>query len=146
MPDRIARPFPITLEVEFLDRLSEPVRDGRAKSVSGIIRTALEQYDFSNVVVVRSSQLQVSVRLPAEIRKNLKKISRAKHTSVGQLVRAAVEAYLPKLMSEAEAKIAIITLMDRFNFALVTGFKPDPVKQIILKSQNGMMLQFTKRK
>lgn len=97
MPDRIARPFPITLEVEFLDRLSEPVRDGRAKSVSAIIRTALEQYDFANVVVVRSSQLQVSVRIPTEIRKNLKKLSRAKHTSVGQLVRAAVEAYLPEL-------------------------------------------------
>jgi len=97
MPDQIARPFPITLEVEFLDRLSEPVRDGRAKSVSAIIRTALEQYDFSNIVVVRSAQLQVSVRLPAEIRKSLKKLSRAKQTSVGQLVRAAVEAYLPKL-------------------------------------------------
>ena len=101
MLDRIARPFPILLEVEFLDRLSEPVREGRAKSVSGIIRTALEQYDFSNVVVVRSSQLQISVRLPAEIRKNLKKLSRAKHTSVGQLVRAAVEAYLPQLEVEA---------------------------------------------
>ena len=97
MPDRIARPFPITMEVEFLDRLSEPVREGRAKSVSAIVRTALEEYDFASVVVVRSSQLQISVRLPAEIRKNLKKVSRAKHTSVGQLVRAAVEAYLPKL-------------------------------------------------
>jgi predicted DNA-binding protein len=101
MPDRIARPFPVTIEVEFLDRLSEPVRDGRAKSVSAIIRTALEEYDFSNVVVVHSSQLQISVRLPTEIRKNLKKVSRAKHTSVGQLVRAAVEAYLPKLEAAA---------------------------------------------
>ncbi len=103
MSDKTARPFPILLEVEFLDRLSEPVREGRAKSVSGIIRTALEQYDFSNVVVVRSSQLQISVRLPVEIRKNLKKISRAKHTSVGQLVRAAVEAYLPQLEAEVPA-------------------------------------------
>ncbi len=103
MPDSISRPFPVLLEVEFLDRLSEPVREGRAKSVSGIIRTALEQYDFSNVVVVRSSQLQISVRLPVEIRKNLKKLSRAKHTSVGQLVRAAVEAYLPKLEAMAPA-------------------------------------------
>src|ERR1700710_869637 len=97
MPDSIARPFPVTIEVEFLDRLSEPVREGRAKSVSAIIRTALEQYDFSTVVVMHPSQLQISVRLPSDIRKNLKKISRAKHTSVGQLVRAAVEAYLPTL-------------------------------------------------
>ena len=97
MPDKIARPFPVTIEVEFLDRLSEPVREGRAKSVSAIIRTALEQYDFSTVVVMRPSQLQISVRLPSEIRKNLKKVSRAKHTSIGQLVRAALEDYLPKL-------------------------------------------------
>src|ERR1700710_1596183 len=101
MPDRIARPFPVTMEVEFLDRLSEPVREGRAKSVSAIIRSALEQYDFSNVVVMHPSQLQISVRLPVEIRRNLRKISRAKHTSVGQLVRAAVEAYLPELEKTA---------------------------------------------
>jgi Arc/MetJ-type ribon-helix-helix transcriptional regulator len=104
MPDNIARPFPVTLEVEFLDRLSEPVREGRAKSVSDIIRTALAQYDFSNVVVLHPSQLQISVRLPVEIRRNLKKISRAKHTSVGQLVRAAVEAYLPQLETAVPAE------------------------------------------
>jgi predicted DNA-binding protein len=103
MSDKTASPFPITIEVEFLDRLSEPVRDGRAKSVSAIIRTALEQYDFSTVVVMRPSQLQISVRLPGEIRKNLKKISRTKHTSIGQLVRAAVEDYLPKLEAVAAA-------------------------------------------
>ena len=63
MADKGARPFPIQLEVEFLDRISEPVREGRAKSVSEIIRTALEKYDFANVIVMRPSQLQISVRL-----------------------------------------------------------------------------------
>ena len=99
MPDKSARPFPIQMEVEFIDRLSEPVREGRAKSVSDIIRTALERYDFANVIVMRPAQLGISVRLSAEIRRNLKVISRTKHTSVGQLVRAAVEAYLPLLES-----------------------------------------------
>lgn len=99
MPHKNARPFPVTMEVEFLDRLSEPVREGRAGSVSEIIRTALERYDFANVVVMHPNQLQISVRLPGEIRRNLRKISRSKHTSVGQLVRAAVEAYLPELES-----------------------------------------------
>jgi predicted DNA-binding protein len=85
------------MEVEFLDRLSEPVRDGKAKSVSAIIRTALEQYDFSDVLVMRPSQLQISVRLPAELTRLLKRTARTKHTSVGHLVRAAVEAYLPEV-------------------------------------------------
>jgi len=101
MPEKTARPFPLQLEVELLDRLSEPVREGRAQSVSAIIRTALERFDFANVVVVRPAQLMISVRLTAEIRRNLKQISRAKHTSVGQLVRAAVEAYLPQLETGA---------------------------------------------
>ena len=104
MPTRAPKPFPIQMEVEFLDRLSEPVREGRAKSVSELIRTALEKFDFANVVVVHPAQLQISVRLPVEIRRNLKKISRAKHTSVGQLVRAAVEAYLPSLETAGAAK------------------------------------------
>lgn len=107
MPDKVAKPFPIQLEVEFLDRLSEPVREGRAKSVSEIIRTALERYDFANVVVVRPSMVTISVRLPAPIRQNLKRLSRAKHTSAGQLVRAAVEAWLPQMESGATAQLEI---------------------------------------
>ncbi len=91
------RPFAIQLEVEFLDRLSEPVREGRVKSVSDLIRAALARYDFANVMVLRSPQLLISVRLPTEIRQELRKISRAKHASIGQLVRLAVEAYLPQL-------------------------------------------------
>jgi Arc/MetJ-type ribon-helix-helix transcriptional regulator len=93
------------LEVEFLDRLSEPVRLGKARSVSDIIRTALARYDFSNIVVMRPALLAISVRLPARIRQMLKKTARAKHTSVGQLVRAAVEAYLPRLESEAAGQL-----------------------------------------
>ena len=109
MPDKVARPFPLTLELEFLDRLSEPVREGRAKSVSDIIRTALENYDLANVVVMHPQQVQISVRLPAEIRKSLKKVSRSKHTSIGQLVRAAVEAYLPQLeVAPAVEKTAVV--------------------------------------
>jgi Arc/MetJ-type ribon-helix-helix transcriptional regulator len=93
------RPFAIQLEVEFLDRLSEPVREGKAASVSEIIRTALDRFNLENVVVVRPSQVTISVRLPAVIRHDLKRVAREKHTSIGQLVRAAVETFLPHLES-----------------------------------------------
>jgi Arc/MetJ-type ribon-helix-helix transcriptional regulator len=105
MANKDAKPFPIQMEVEFLDRLHEPVRDGKAKSVSDIIRTALARYDFSDVLVLRPSQVQISVRLPAMIRQQLRKTARLKHTSVGQLVRAAVEAYLPELESQAAGQL-----------------------------------------
>lgn len=97
MAAKSPKPFPLQMEVEFLDRLSEPVRDGKAKSVSDIIRTALEQYDFTDVLVMHPSQLQISVRLPLELRRLLKRTARSKNTSVGHLVRAAVEAYLPEI-------------------------------------------------
>jgi hypothetical protein len=98
-------PMAILMEVEFLDRLHEPVRDKKAPSVSAIIRTALERYDFTHMVVVRPSQIAMSVRLPVDIRRNLKRIARTKHTSVGQLVRTAVEAYLPQLETEAAGQL-----------------------------------------
>jgi Arc/MetJ-type ribon-helix-helix transcriptional regulator len=107
MPRDDAKPFPIQLEVEFLDRISEPVREGKARSVSDIIRTALARYDFANVIVLRPAQVQISVRLPAMFRQNLRRIARAKHASVGQLVRAAVEAYLPQLESGATEQLEI---------------------------------------
>ena len=97
MPTKTNRPFPLGFEVEFRDRLHEPVREGKAASVSAIIRTALARYDFEKVIVMHAPQLQISVRLPLEIRKNLKKLARTKHTSISHLVRAAVEAYLPSL-------------------------------------------------
>ena len=104
MAKKTARPFPLTMEVEFIDRLGEPVREGKAKSVSAIIRTALERYDFTNVVVMHPVQVQISVRLPGEIRRTLRKTARSKHTSEGQLVRAAVEAYLPQLEAASRPK------------------------------------------
>lgn len=105
MANKETRPFPIQMEVEFLDRISEPVRDGKAKSVSELIRTALSRYDFSDVLVMHPAQLLISVRLPAEVRRQLKKTARAKHTSVGRLVRAAVEAYLPELEGQAAGQM-----------------------------------------
>lgn len=98
-------PFAIQLEVEFLDRLSEPVREGKAKSVSEIIRAALDQFNLEDVVVIRPPQVMISVRLPGEIRRDLQRVAREKHTSIGQLVRSAVEAYLPRLESASAGQL-----------------------------------------
>ena len=56
MPTKTNRPFPLVLEVDFLDRLHEPVREGKAASVSAIIRTALAHYDFEKVIVLHAPQ------------------------------------------------------------------------------------------
>lgn len=101
------KPFAITLEVEVLDRMSEPVREGRAPSVSEIVRVALERFDFANVVVLKPNQVRISVRLPVAIRRALRTVSRRQHVSVGHLVRAAVEQYLPQLEEQAAGQLEI---------------------------------------
>ncbi|MFI5337877.1 MAG: hypothetical protein ACHQ5A_13900 [Opitutales bacterium] len=101
----VSSPFPVQVEVEFLDRLSEPVREGKAKSVSDLIRSALERYDLANLVVVRPAQLTISVRLPGELRRRLRLAARTQGTSVGQLVRAAVESYLSVLEGQAPGQM-----------------------------------------
>jgi hypothetical protein len=98
-------PLALQMEVEFLDRLSEPVREGKAVSVSDIIRAALARFDFSKILVVHPAQLTISVRLPARIRQELRKTARVKHTSVGHLVRTAVEAYLPQLEAQTAGQL-----------------------------------------
>ena len=108
LPKAAVGPLAITLEVEFLDRLADPVRAGKAKSVSAIIRTALERYDFSDVLFLKPAQVSISVRLPLEVRRVLKKVAHSKKTTVTQLVRAAVEAYLPELETAAEASAALL--------------------------------------
>lgn len=105
MPKEDNRPFPMVLEVELLDRMSEPVREGRVKSVSEIVRRALERFDFQNLVVLKRNLLQISVRLPAALRHDLLRHSRKQHTSIGHLVRAAVEAYLPELETGADRQL-----------------------------------------
>lgn len=100
-------PTALQLEVEMLDRLNEPVREGKAKSVSEIIRAALESFNFENVVVLRPSHVALSVRLPLEVRRDLKRVAREKHTSVGQLVRVAIEAYLPHLEQATAGQLEI---------------------------------------
>lgn len=125
-------PFVIHLEVEFLDRLSEPVRERRAKSVSDLIRTALEHYDFDNLLVIRPAHVPISVRLPAAMRQRLKQFSRDKHTSIGQLVRTAVETHLRRVESgetyEPEMPIPYIELPEAEGAAVVPPASARPAR------------------
>ncbi len=47
---------------------------------------------------------------------------------------------LGQSLALAEAKVAIVVLMRRFKFSFPDGFAPNPVKQIILRSANGLMV------
>jgi len=63
-------------------------------SLSEAIRLAIQQYNFAAYQSVPVARKQVSVRLPATDRKTLERYSRAQGVSIGELLRAALEALL----------------------------------------------------
>jgi len=94
-------PFAMSLDTDLLDRLGEIVRTGKARSVSALIRDALEPFDFDEYEVIRPTQKLISVRMPVEVRDSLKQAAETKQTSIGHLVRTAIESYLINLDHES---------------------------------------------
>lgn len=95
MPSRqIKKPAPVTFDLS-LDLLAkiEVCRKGlEAETTSDVIRAALDQFDFAGCQPEVIPHRQISVRLNAEQRANLKRFSRVKGVSVGELLRMAVES------------------------------------------------------
>ena len=95
------------LDTDLLDRLTDVVQSGKARSVSALIRDALEPFDFDEYQVIRPSQKLISVRLPIEVRDALKQSAETKQTTVSHLVRTALEHFLVELDSENPDQLQI---------------------------------------
>lgn len=84
----------MALDTDLLDQLSEIVAAGKARSVSALIRDALELFDLDAFTLIKPQQKMVSVRLPVEVREMLKQTATAHSTTLSHLVRTALENYL----------------------------------------------------
>lgn len=62
------------------------------KTASEVIRLALEEYDFESYAPLRDPHRQISVRISSRQRATLKRYSRTKRASVGELLRLALES------------------------------------------------------
>lgn len=87
----------MALDAELLERIRQPVADGLARSVSALIRDALDQVEWDQVVVEKPVQEMISVRLPSDMREALQRVAAREQCSIGFLVRFAVDRYLPSL-------------------------------------------------
>jgi Arc/MetJ-type ribon-helix-helix transcriptional regulator len=68
------------------------VRKSRGlKSASEVVRLAIEGFDFESCRPSREPHRQISVRVAAPQRAMLKRYARGKDTSVGELLRIALE-------------------------------------------------------
>ena len=65
-------------------------------SSSAIVRAAIEGFDFECCQPARDPHRQISVRVETADRQMMRKISKKKEASVGELIRQALEALLSK--------------------------------------------------
>jgi cytochrome P450 len=52
---------------------------------------------------------------------------------------------LGQSLALAEAKVAIVNLMRRFSFSMAPGFVPEPVKLVVLRAKDGMLMNIKPR-
>ncbi len=68
------------------------LRNGHGlRSASEVVRLAMDKFDFDRCVPVSVPHRQISVRITNEQRAMLKRYAKKKDTSVGELLRLAVE-------------------------------------------------------
>jgi primosomal protein N' len=98
---------PLTFEVDEVSfrKLEDLVRRTGAKNLSQVIRASLNGYDFSRFRREVSPSRQLSVRLDAELREEIARVSAKHNASFGEVLRAALDALSKKPLREAVHEI-----------------------------------------
>lgn len=84
-------PLTFELPVDLMEKIEACRKTMGLTTVSEVIRTAVERFDFTKCQPVHLPQRQISVRLSAEHRHTLRRQARLKDVSVGELLRLAIE-------------------------------------------------------
>ena len=74
------------------------------RSVSDVVRRALEAYDLAAFETPDRDQCQISVRLPPARKRSLFSCARRHQVSAGELLRAALESFAPKADASSAGK------------------------------------------
>ncbi len=86
------KPLTFDLQEEFLKKLDSLRRRTGARSLSEVVRYAIDQVKLSELTSSKSAHRQLSVRLSVELRGKLFSLSRQKNLSLGEVLRGAIEA------------------------------------------------------
>src|SRR5579883_1189046 len=84
-------PLTFDLPVSLIDKIESCRRGHSLKTASEVIRLAIDEYDFDGYKPTPDPHRQISVRISGRQRATLKRFARAKHASVGELLRLALE-------------------------------------------------------
>jgi hypothetical protein len=84
-------PLTFDLPVSLIAKIDACRKGYALKTASEIIRLAIDEYNFEEYKPVEDPHRQISVRISGRQRATLKRFARAKRTSVGELLRLALE-------------------------------------------------------
>lgn len=93
-------PLTFDLPLRLIAKIKSSRKTRGLKTASEVVRLAIEQFDFEACTLNREPHRQISVRVAAPQRAMLKRYARTKDTSVGELLRLALES-LPAKASRA---------------------------------------------
>jgi len=99
----VANPVTFELPLTLIEKIESTREKQGLRSVSEVIRVALEQFDYGQFQVDRPEHRQISVRLPDTLKKTLQRQARLKRTSAGEILRAAIET-LPEAKGRAKKR------------------------------------------
>jgi Arc/MetJ-type ribon-helix-helix transcriptional regulator len=99
--NHVSAPLTFDLPVSLIAKIQTCRRGHSLKTVSEVIRLALEKYDFEAYRPEQDPHKQISVRISARQRSALRRYARAKNASVGELIRLAVESLPSKAAKRA---------------------------------------------
>ena len=129
---------PLTFEVDEVSfrKLEDLVRRTGAKNLSQVIRASLNGYDFSRFRREVSPSRQLSVRLDAELREEIARVSAKHNASFGEVLRAALDALSKKPLREAvhEIKSTDMAKKPAAKKSVKKAVKKAPVKKAAKKA------------
>lgn len=92
----ISAPLTFDLPLGLIAKIKAARKSHGLKTASEVVRLAIEQFDFEACAPTREPHRQISVRVAAPQRAMLKRYARSKDTSVGDLLRLALEGLAVK--------------------------------------------------
>jgi len=87
----VSAPLTFDLPISLIAKIESHRRKYGLKTASEVVRLAIEKFDFEDCNPARDPHRQVSVRLGSNQRAMLKRYAKKKSSSVGELLRFALE-------------------------------------------------------
>ena len=94
-------PLTFDLPESLIARIARTKKNRQLATASEVVRLALAQFDLNEFKPPQDPHSQISVRIPFNLRATLRRTAKQKDASIGQLVRAALEALPEKASGSA---------------------------------------------